>query len=49
MESDARYYLRRAAEERVAAARAVTEAARTRREWLAASFAQRARELSLRA
>ena len=46
MESDARYYARRAVEEKIAASRAVTDAARKRREWLAASFAQRARELA---
>ncbi|WP_181814768.1 hypothetical protein [Sphingomonas aracearum] len=38
MESDNRYYARRAAEEYVAARRAITEEARNRRLALAASF-----------
>jgi hypothetical protein len=42
MESDARYYRRRAIEERMAAQRAVTEAARVWHAKLAHDFAQRA-------
>lgn len=42
MESDARYYRRRAIEERMAARRAVTEQARTWHAKLATDFAQRA-------
>ena len=41
-ESDHRYYSRRAAEERLAARRSVTDAARERHEMLAAEFAERA-------
>jgi hypothetical protein len=50
MESDLRYYSRRAAEEALAASRAVTAQARMRREMLAAQFHNRVQELtSLRA
>ncbi len=42
MESDQRYYRRRAYEERIAAQRAMTEAARTWHAKLAEDFAQRA-------
>ncbi|HEU5285857.1 MAG TPA: hypothetical protein VFU20_05015 [Sphingomicrobium sp.] len=42
MESDARYYRRRAIEERMAAQRAVTEQARTWHAKLARDFAERA-------
>ncbi|MGZ2410863.1 hypothetical protein ACUXST_000260 [Sphingomonas sp. F9_3S_D5_B_2] len=42
MESDARYYRRRAVEERMAAQRAVTDAARAWHAKLAAEYAQRA-------
>ena len=42
MESDARYYRRRAIEERMAAQRAVTEQARAWHSKLAQDFAQRA-------
>ena len=42
MESDARYYRRRAIEERMAAQRAVTEQARAWHAKLAQDFAQRA-------
>jgi hypothetical protein len=45
MESDLRYYSRRAAEEALAAQRAITEEARARREFLAAQFLSRVREL----
>ena len=45
MESDLRYYSRRAAEESLAAQRAITEEARIRREFLAAQFLSRVREL----
>lgn len=45
MESDLRYYSRRAAEEALAAQRAVTEQARERRAFLAAQFLTRVREL----
>jgi uncharacterized membrane protein len=46
MESNQRYYARRAMEEAQAAARAVTPEARARRQALAESFARQARELS---
>ena len=46
MESDLRYYLRRAASEAAAAARAVTPEARGRRNDLARQFASKARQLS---
>ena len=42
MESDMRYYLRRAAEERTAAIRSVTPQARERHSQLAQEFAARA-------
>jgi len=42
MESNARYYARRAVEERMAAQRAMTEAARSWHAKLAEDFAQRA-------
>jgi hypothetical protein len=42
MESDQRFYMRRAAEERTAAQRAMTEQARDRHAKLAQDFAQRA-------
>jgi hypothetical protein len=42
MESDQRYYRRRAYEERVAAQRAITEAARAWHSKLAEDFAERA-------
>ena len=42
MESDQRYYRRRAYEERIAAQRAMTEAARSWHSKLAEDFAQRA-------
>lgn len=42
MESDLRYYSRRAVEERMAAQRAVTETARAWHAKLAAEYAQRA-------
>jgi hypothetical protein len=42
MESDARYYRRRAVEERMAAQRAMTEQARAWHAKLASDFAQRA-------
>ncbi|MCJ7420654.1 hypothetical protein [Sphingomicrobium astaxanthinifaciens] len=45
VESDLRFYQRRAAQERLAAARAVTHAARERHEMLAARFHDRAREM----
>jgi len=44
MESDHRYYLRRASEERRAAARAITEAARVRHAELATLFAFKAEQ-----
>jgi hypothetical protein len=44
MESNARYYSRRAVEERMKAQRAITEAARTWHAKLAHDFAQRAIE-----
>ncbi|MFN3944166.1 MAG: hypothetical protein ACK4K7_04470 [Allosphingosinicella sp.] len=44
MESDHRYYVRRAAEERRAAMRAVTPAARDRHQELAALFATKAEQ-----
>ena len=43
MESDLRYYMRRAAEERTAAIRSVTPQARERHSELAQEFAARAR------
>ena len=46
MESDLRYYSRRAAEERSRAARAITDEARSRHHELASLFAVRAAELS---
>ena len=46
MESDQRYYWRRASEELYAAARAVTPAAQTRRRQLAESYLKRLRELA---
>jgi hypothetical protein len=45
MESDLRYYLRRAAVEQAAAARALTPEARGRRMMLAEQFAAKARDL----
>jgi hypothetical protein len=45
VESDIRYYQRRAREEMIAADRAVTEAARQRRLQLASMFVQRLEEL----
>lgn len=45
MESNQRYYHRRAVEERLAAQRAITPAAREWHAKLAASFADRAREV----
>ncbi len=47
MESDFRYYSRRAAEETSAASRAVTEQARERRRDLADKFWQKAQQLQL--
>ena len=44
MESNQRFYMRRAAEERTAARRAVTEPAREWHDKLAQDFAQRASE-----
>ena len=46
MESDFRYYSRRAAEERSRAARAITDEARTRHHELASMFAVKAAEFS---
>ena len=46
MESDFRYYSRRAAEERSRAARAITDEARIRHHELASLFAVKAAELS---
>ena len=46
MESDLRFYQRRAAEERAAAQRALTPAARERRLSLAESFQRRVVEIS---
>lgn len=46
MESNQRFYMRRAAEERTAARRAVTETAREWHQKLAQDFAQRASEVS---
>lgn len=46
MESNARYYSRRAVEERMKAQRAITEAARTWHAKLAHDFAERAIECS---
>ncbi|WP_265571238.1 hypothetical protein [Sphingomicrobium nitratireducens] len=43
-ESDHRFYARRAAEERTAAMRSVTAAAKSRHEMLAAEFAARAQK-----
>lgn len=45
MESDVRFFRRRASEEMAAAGRAVTDAARDRRMVLARSFLERVREL----
>jgi hypothetical protein len=47
MESDLRYYSRRAAEEALAAQRAITEEARIRREFLARQFLNRVQELRM--
>ena len=47
MESDFRYYSRRAAEETLAATRAVTDQARERRRDLADKFWQKAHQLQL--
>jgi hypothetical protein len=47
MESDFRYYSRRAAEEASAASRAVTDQARERRRDLADKFWQKAQQLQL--
>lgn len=47
MESDLRYYLRRAAEERTAAIRSVTPQARERHHQLAQEFAARAQACNL--
>lgn len=44
MEPDRRYYLRRAAEERLAASRSVTAAARDRHAELAARFSAKAEQ-----
>ena len=44
MESNYRYYVRRAAQESSAAARAVTPQARERHLWLAEGFSRKARE-----
>jgi hypothetical protein len=49
MESDIRYYSRRATEEALAASRAVTEQARLRRLQLAESFKRKVQSLSLHA
>jgi hypothetical protein len=46
MESDQRYYWRRAAEEIAAASRAVTPAARLRHQELAETYVRRLRDLS---
>lgn len=43
-ESNYRFYMRRAAQERVRAVRAITEAARNRHEELANRFAERAED-----
>jgi hypothetical protein len=48
MESDFRYYSRRAAEEAAAASRAVTDQARERRRDLAEKFWQKAQAVQLR-
>lgn len=48
MESDVRFYRRRANEEMAAAGRAITEAARDRRLQLAGAFLQRLKELEAR-
>lgn len=45
MESDLRYYSRRAAEEALAASRAVTAAGRERRQHLADSYQRKLQEL----
>ena len=42
MESNRRYFLRRAAEEQLAARRSLTQEARDRHDWLAQSFTARA-------
>ena len=47
MESDFRYYTRRAAEEASAASRAITEQGRERRRKLADQFWQKAHQLQL--
>lgn len=49
MESDHRYYARRAAEERQAALRAITPAAKARHDELAQLFASKAERPRLRA
>lgn len=46
MESDVRYYNRRAAEERSRASRAITDEARTRHHELASMFAIKAAQLN---
>jgi hypothetical protein len=48
VESDVRFYRRRANEEMAAAGRAITEAARDRRMQLAGAFLERLRELESR-
>ena len=48
MESDVRFFRRRASEEMAAAGRAVTDAARERRMILARSFLQRVKDLEAR-
>ena len=48
MESDVRFFRRRASEEMAAAGRAVTDAARERRMMLAQAFLQRVEELEAR-
>jgi hypothetical protein len=45
MESDLRYYSRRAAEEALAASRAITDAARVRRQQLADTYLRKVQEL----
>lgn len=47
MESNLRFYSRRAAEEASAASRAITDAARERRLHLAETYASKVRELSI--
>jgi hypothetical protein len=48
VESDVRFYRRRANEEMAAASRAITEAARVRRMQLAGTFLERLKELENR-